>query len=165
MENGQEFIVTSKKIFQKVVPVLFAAIIILVFLPVQEILNAYDLKPDSRNLAIDWIESNAPFDSKIFVPEELGLDTRKLENHYEIRHFEGLKLKASFQKFLPGSYVLVPYYGYDDRHPEAREISDKLNKSLKSFNRIVLFGKSPVLVNYPASSPMGNPRFYIAKIQ
>ncbi len=156
---------SNKKIFQPVVPVLFAVIVILVFLPVQEILNAYDLKPDSRNLAIAWIESNAPFDSKIFVPEELGLDTRKLENHYEIRHFDGLKSKARSQEFLPGSYVLIPYYGYDDRHPEAREISEKLNKSLKNFNRIVLFGKRPVLVNYPAPSPMGNPRFYIVKIQ
>ena len=39
-------------------PVLFIAAIIFIFLPIQNIVSAYNLKPDSRNLSINWIDTN-----------------------------------------------------------------------------------------------------------
>jgi len=149
-----------------VVPVLFIGAIISIFLPMQKIINAYDLKPDSRNLSIKWTKSNIPLGSIIFVPKELDLDTRELEKKYRIRYFKGLKSTGSFQECLSGSYIFIPHYGYDNRYPSGEEISSRLNESFQNIHKIVKFGNRPVLVNYPRTAvPEGNPEFYIGKIQ
>jgi len=153
----------SHKIIQKAVPVLIVTAVILIFLPIQKIASAYDLKPDSRNLSLKWIEANVLYDSIIFVPTELDLDTSELEKNYKIKYFEGLKLTDDFSESIPGSYVLVPFYGYDSRDSDGKEISSRLNRSFKNIVKIVEFGKSPVLVSYSRPVPAGNPKFYIGE--
>ena len=154
---------SNRASIQKAVPVILTAAAILIFLPFKRILNAYDLKPDSRNAALGWIESNVPPNSTVFIAQELGLDTRELKDSYDIRLYDGFKSRGGFQEFLPGAYVFFPHYGHDDRFPEQQELSFKLNESFKNMKKIFSFGKRPVLVNYPIPSPMGNPRFYVAK--
>lgn len=156
---------SNKKILHKSVPILLCAVIIAISLPVKSIVNAYDFKPDSRNLSIHWIKTNLPLNSKIFIPQELDLDTRKLEKAYKIRHFNGLKLRGNFKESILSSYVLIPYYGYDQRKPAGREIALQRNRFFKEFDKIVEFGKKPVLVNYYRAVPTGNPKFYIGRIR
>ncbi len=153
------------KTLQTGISVLFIAAIISIFLPIKKIVSAYDLKPDSRNLSINWIDSNVPPGSIIFVPEELDLDTRELEKKYKIKYFDGMKLKSKFSVPFSGAYVLIPHYGYDPRKKKGKEISDRLNRSFRNIDKIVAFGKMPVLVNYSRPVPKGNPKFYIGKIQ
>lgn len=155
----------NKKILHKAVPILLCAVIIAISLPVKSIVNAYDLKPDSRNLSIHWIKTNLPLNSKIFIPQELDLDTRKLEKAYKIRYFNGLKLRGNFKESILSSYVLIPYYGYDKRKPAGREKALQCNRFFKEFDKIVEFGKKPVLVNYYRAVPTGNPKFYIGRIR
>jgi len=156
---------SNKKILHKAVPILLCAVIIAISLPVKSIVNAYNLKPDSRNLSIHWIKTNLPLNSKIFIPQELDLDTRKLEKAYKIRYFNGLKLRGNFQESILSSYVLIPYYGYDKRKPAGREKALQCNRFFKEFDKIVEFGKKPVLVNYYRAVPTGNPKFYIGRIR
>ncbi len=139
--------------------------VISIFLPIKNIVSAYDLKPDSRNLSLMWIKANVLYNSIIFVPTELDLDTRELEENYEIKYFEGLELTDDFREAIPGAYVLVPHYGYDPRGRGGKRISFRLNASFKNIRKLVEFGKSPVLVNYSRPVPAGNPKFYIGKIR
>ena len=157
---------SNNKIFQKLIPALFICAIISIFLPIQKIIDAYDLKPDSRNLSLNWINSNLPRGTIIFVPIELDLDIRELAKKYRLTYFEGLELKSDFQGFPSGSYVLIPQYGYDNRNPSGEEISSRLNASFENISKIAEFGNKPVLVNYPRTAvPAGDPKFYIGKIQ
>ena len=158
-------LISQNKLFQKAVPALLIVAIISILLPIEDIKNAYDLKPDSRNLASYWLESNLPHDSIILVPEELDLDTRGLKEKYRIQYIDGLKVKWNFPEHLSGAYVLVPYYGYDLRDPNGKEVSSKLNISFKNVDKIIEFGNQPVLVNYHRAVPAGNPKFFIGRIQ
>ncbi len=153
------------KISQIALPVLIVGGIIAIFLPWQKIIDLYDLKQDSRNLAVTWIKETVPQGETIFIPEELDLDSRELEKEYQINFYEGLKLKRSFPRSLPGAFVLIPDYGYDERRPKGKKLSSRLNSSFKNIDKIIEFGKRPVLVNYFRAVPKGNPKFFIGKIQ
>jgi len=153
------------KISQFALPLLIVGGTIAIFLPWQNIIELYDLKPDSRNLAVTWIEKNVPQGEPIFIPEELDLDSRELEKEYQINFYDGLKLKGFFPRSLPGAFVLIPDYGYDDRRPNGKKVSSRLNSSFRNIDKIIEFGKQPVLVNYFRAVPKGNPKFSIGKIQ
>jgi 4-amino-4-deoxy-L-arabinose transferase-like glycosyltransferase len=158
-------LISGYKLFQKAIPSLLIAAIISILLPIESLRSAYDLKPDSRNLASHWLESNLALDSVILVPEELDLDTRRLKEKYRIQYFNGLKINGIFPEHLSGTCVLVPYYGSDPRDPNGKKISSRLNASFKNIDKIIEFGKQPVLVNYHRAVPAGNPKFYIGRIQ
>jgi 4-amino-4-deoxy-L-arabinose transferase-like glycosyltransferase len=158
-------LISRQKLFQKAIPVLLIIAVISIPLPIESLKSAYDLKPDSRNLASHWLESNLALDSVILVPEELDLDTRELKEKYRVQYFNGLNAEWNFPEHLSGAYVLVPYYGYDLRDPNGKEVSSRLNTSFKNIDKIVEFGKQPVLVNYHRAVPAGNPKFFIGRIR
>jgi 4-amino-4-deoxy-L-arabinose transferase-like glycosyltransferase len=152
----------------KLMPTLLSLLLIVAavtaFLPREKIIQAYNLKPDSRNLARDWIGSNVPPGSMIYVPQELDWDTRGLEKLYRMIFYHPLSAKGDLPQFSSGSYVLVPHYGYDRRGLNGKRISSRLNARFETIDKVAEFGKNPVLVNYSRPVPAGNPKFSIGKI-
>ncbi|MBI4878710.1 MAG: glycosyltransferase family 39 protein [Planctomycetes bacterium] len=86
--------------------------------------RAYDLSPDSRNLASDWIRAHAAPGSTVFVPEELEMDCRPLQD-YDVRAFklvgrpeDVLRAARSDQR---GVYFLAPVEEAESWDELARE--------------------------------------------
>lgn len=125
------------------------------------------ISSDSRHDAVTWITTNVSTDPTIVVPNQLGLDTRPLENRgYTVRKLDFVPLdsKESLQQALdriPGTMVVLsPAWGIDPRF-EGKELAERLNAAAAPLEPTASFGKRPVLVNYryPVMEP--NPRFDI----
>jgi hypothetical protein len=142
-----------------------AAVVLFTFtLPWRSITNAYDLTPDSRNLAIRWIKDNLPQSTTLFVPPELGMRTGALQKRFNILPINLFHFDAN--DVNPGSYVLLPRYGYDHRSPSASTLAAERNEVVEHLGARVLveFGSTTVSVNYPIPVAGGNPAIRIARL-
>ena len=145
-------------------------VLLAISLPWPKVFSTYDLTPDSRILAVRWINENVPGNSEIILPLELGMDTRSLERKYRVikapmkwLSFEEIKkILAEHQ----GSYILSPKYGRDsrwkDRNVKPADLNECLRTKIKPF---VDFGKLPVLENYNKPVANGDPLFTIGRVK
>ena len=134
-------------------------------LPWGRIADAYDLTPDSRNLAVQWIKSNLADGATIRVPPELGLRTGALEKRFRLLPIDFHQLDPS--DLAPGSYVLLPRYGYDSRQPRGMEAANMRNEAVARLKVRVLveMGKEFLAVNYREPIAAGNPSIRIAELE
>lgn len=135
-------------------------------LPWPGILHAYDLTPDSRTLAVRWLEANAPDGSTVLVPPELGLRVSKLAGRF---HVVPIRIGGGEPPATPlarGAYVLVPRYGLDSRNPRGRALAAARNRDADRLAARVLveLGSRSVAVNYPMPLAGGNPSIRIVWI-
>ncbi len=123
-------------------------------LPWPALARAYDLSPDSRNLASDWLLAHAAPGSTIYVPEELELDCRPLHD-YGVRAFkllgrpeDVLRAARSDQEELYFLAALEEAGSWDDLSREVVPIVWFGSRRLRSDSHRVL-------------GPGGDPRFAI----
>lgn len=121
--------------------------------------------PESRVEAVAWIEDNVPLDWAVVVPNELGLDVRRLNSRgYDIRMIDFKSLDSigaieSLAKPTDGPVVvLVPRWGFDPRFP-GEEQAAALNEAADDAGMKVLqsFGGRNLKFNYPVAAPTGRP--------
>jgi hypothetical protein len=136
-------------------------------LPWHHIADAYDLTPDSRNLAVRWIEEHVSPGATIFVPSELGLQTRSLQNRYRVLSIRFAQVASSGLDRDDGAYVLLPRYGFDSRRLSGKVLADARNAAVEQLNARVVadFGTAPVTVRYPEPVAGGNPSIRIAVLR
>jgi len=149
------------------VVLLFAVVLIK---PLGKLPKQADVPPESRVLAVEWIEENVPPDRTIVMPVKLGLDARPLEargHAVRMEEFLPLDTAAAIDALVASVggpvVVLVPEWDIDRRAP-GEELAAALNRAgsearletLKSFPGIGL------KVNYPQPIAAGNPAIRIA---
>jgi hypothetical protein len=126
---------------------------------------------DSRKVAEAWIEQRIPKEWAVIIPGQLGFDSRRLKaegrNVAEV-DMQSARDPDAFQSLLLGAnsgaaIVLVPRWGADQRF-QGQNIADALNVAAKNLRVMKTFGSNPVLVNYSAPVPWGDPAFSIAAI-
>jgi hypothetical protein len=149
---------------------IFAVLIgfILCTLPWKRITSAYNMTPDSRNLAKQWILAHLPPESTIAIPEELDMDTRGLEKRYNLIQFT-LSPDSIVPDFnMEGEvYVLDPIYELDGRG-KLRGWRGKLkevNESFDSLQSQAAFGSSSIIGNAGRPVAFGDPRIQIRKVK
>ena len=125
---------------------------------------------DSRKIAEAWIEERIPKGWAVIVPGQLAFDSRRLKadgwNVAEV-DMQSAQDADAFQRLLgvaPGAaIVMVPHWGADPRFP-GQVLADALNGAPGQLRVMKTFGSHPVLVNYAAPVPYGDPAFSIAVI-
>jgi 4-amino-4-deoxy-L-arabinose transferase-like glycosyltransferase len=123
-------------------------------LPVRKIASAYDLHPESRNVATTWIRDNVPGGSTILIPKELSIDPRALQGDYRVGTVtlsdENISV-AEIQNQYKGAYILIPRFR-----------DEKSNEALRTVQPIEEFGDREIGPNGLGKG--SNPRFAIAKL-
>jgi len=133
-------------------------------LPVHRLVDHTVVKPDSRNLARDWILQNLPNGWTIVIPSKLGFDIRGLADRDFLVEKVNITTVQDQQDMLAsveGPVVaLVPVWGVDTRR-EAPANPDALNATTSGKRTLAEFGSNPVLTNYEYGTVWGDPRLLI----
>ena len=132
-------------------------------IPWGRVVDSYSVPRDSRNLAVIWIFENLPLGSKIQLPEEMVLDTRRLRDKYELASI-ALKKISHVSEMEPNSIAIVPYFRPDTRRKGGEE-AERLNRLFAEAPALVSFGSNPVIINYffrEAATPF-DPRFRLVR--
>ena len=89
--------------------------------------DQFRVLPESRVEAVAWIEDNVPLDWAVVVPNELGVDVRRLNSRgYDVRmsDFKSLDSVGAIKGLVKPAdgpvVVLVPRWGFDPRFPGRR---------------------------------------------
>jgi hypothetical protein len=112
-------------------------------------------QPDARHLAVQWIRENVSTGSALFIPRELALDTRPLEDEYEVTEFRlmgsstsGLVAEA---RELGDPYILmprlVPVHRLIGTDSWVVESVDTANGHLRLLDVAIIMGEHEVLVD------------------
>jgi len=146
-------------------PVLF-----LLLLPWGGIIESYDMSPDTRQIAVSWIQENIEPGNSIVIAEELGFYSDLLNESYSIEKHAFYRMSAEDRDAILSKsgkgWIVYPQYIMDPRHPKKNEGALALNQYFKDrVNRQQRFGEQGVFENYSQPVPKGDPWFYIGKIR
>jgi len=140
---------------------------------------------DTRNQALQWINTNIPAGSNIFIAQSIGMDVRSIAEQYHFRMIDFRKGRASkiLDQIKPKdgqlSYIIAPEFKHNKIYPRQEELSDAINNKVANMlsQAVVIkdFGKTPLWINtkYKASwyekkftyMPAGsNARFSVFKL-
>lgn len=135
-------------------------------LPLGALVAAYDLTPDSRNLAVRWLKHHLPDGERIIVPDELGLRLGALRRKFRVTVVDLRTLAPGALAAEHGAYLLLPTYDVDYR-TRRRAAAARANRAVAGIAvRVVAeFGEAPVLIGYAEPLPDGNPSIRIARIE
>lgn len=135
-----------------------AGILLLVLSPPWSRINkAYHSPPESRNVAQAWAKANIPEGATLFIPLELGMNSKIFKKTHRVVGFSLKSDKiAVTQKELEkhkGAYIFLPR----TRKGKWRSFSDSLQ-------RLKEFGTRAVRADADEPVTLGDPRFWIAKL-
>ncbi len=124
---------------------------------------------DSRNLATAWLDAHIEPGWTIVAPPQLAFDARPLEasgRHVKVVDYVSnpTALDTELHALATPAVVLVPQWGFDERHP-GQEQAARWNAISKDWRVLASFGANPVLVNYTPPTAWGNPAFSIATLE
>ena len=134
-------------------------------LPWHHLVQAYGVRPDSRNLARRWIEAHLAPGSRLMVARELGMDTGALRARYTVdeRWFR----KVDTERIPDGAaaYWLVPRFAVEPRRAARGRDAFTASFAEGRFEVLERFGSAPVWVNYQESVPAGDPAFILGRLR
>jgi hypothetical protein len=133
--------------------------------PVERTLAWVSPRPDSRNLATEWILDNVPKGSPLLIAEELSMHTGPLETDYQVAVEPLAQLTdVGFYQLaskLGEPYILMPTFGYSSSESSAA----KPYKPTDRMRILIEFPGRKVLVDYRQPVPRGNPQFSIGLLE
>ncbi len=123
-------------------------------LPWSQIRVAYELSPDSRNVAVAWMTANIPEGSILLVPRELEMDTRDLTSYKVVEYSLKRATRAAIDALLTrheGAYAVIPRTGLSKWDSLFRRFANAGNR----------FGRTSVQVDSARPVRGGDPCFWI----
>ncbi|PWT93924.1 MAG: hypothetical protein C5B54_01015 [Acidobacteria bacterium] len=161
-------VVNLRRILARRMPAWVASLILIVVLTAgiswRNLANAFYLTPDSRTLAMSWLLKNAPKGTTIFVPDELGMDSRKLDSDYHV--ITESVTDPQNENERTADFMIVPRFGSGGANLGQKwmRIMTRLNEQYDGCQQTVQFGSQAVVLNSAEHSfPASDPLFRIAK--
>lgn len=155
----------------KLIPAAVFIVLLVLAVPLSNVYGDLQIRTDSRNLAVGWIEERIAPEWTIVVPAQLGLDRRRLEaagRQVIVVDLQSARDAGAADSLLHDvrrpALLLVPRWGADPRFPGS-ESARTLNDVSRRWSLMKSFGTNDVLVNYSYATPWGDPAFGIAVLK
>jgi hypothetical protein len=134
-------------------------------LPIKRTVAWAQARPDSRNLATEWIRDNVPRGSALLVAQELSMLSEPLEADYQVTVVPLAPCTAVGLYRLAQAegdpYVLMPVFA--GSKPESSAAMP--NRFAATTRTLVEFPGRKVLVDYLEPVPHGNPAFSVGLLE
>lgn len=133
--------------------------------PVQRAWAWAQTTPDTRNLAVEWVQAHIAKGSSIVIPNDLAMDARPLAEDYQLIK-PTLRYDPNAMRNLPITeplYIVMPVFGYDVRNPDGEALANRLNRLADYVEISQEFTGTLVWVNYTQPAPYANPALAIGQ--
>ncbi|MCP4155437.1 MAG: hypothetical protein GY757_47375, partial [bacterium] len=154
----------------KIIAVILLIILFFIYYPVSKTLDKFAaFQPDSRQQAVQWLQTNAQKKSTLVIPTELEMDLTTIPREFKLYPCKLANLtENTFDNpavILDNPYYLIPTHGQTGKNKITEKQVDKINRLSERLDIQTTIKGHPIMVDYIRKLPQGNPQIAIGTLK